>query len=182
MTQTTHLSCTCGQTRLTVEGTPIVAAECCCTSCRTAGGRLEALPGAPKIVEPNGATQLILYRKDRVHFDGGTELLREHRLAPQSATRRVVAICCNTPMFLEFTKGHWLSLYGYLWSPEARPRIEMRTMTSDALPGANLSNDIPNPKRQTFSFFVKLLSAWLAMGFSVPKIAFVQGKIDDPAG
>ena len=143
---------------------------------------MEALPGAPKIVEPNGATQLILYRKDRVHFDGGTELLREHRLASQSATRRVVAICCNTPMFLEFTKGHWLSLYGYLWSPEARPRIEMRTMTSDALPGANISGDIPNSKRQSFAFFVKLLSAWLAMGFSVPKIAFVQGKIDDPAG
>jgi hypothetical protein len=140
---------------------------------------LEALPGAPKIVEPNGTTQMILYRKDRVHFDRGTELLREHRLTPQSATRRVVAICCNTPIFLEFTKGHWLNLYGRLWSPEARPRIEMRTMTRDALPGANLSNDIPNPKRQTFSFFVKLLSAWLAMRFSVPKITFVKGKIDD---
>jgi hypothetical protein len=55
----------------------------------------------------------------------------------------------------------------------------MRTMTSDALPGTNLSNDIPNPKRHTFSFFVKLLSAWPAMGFSVPKITFVKGEIDD---
>lgn len=177
MTQTTHLSCTCGQTRLTVEQRPIVTVECCCTSCRTAGGRLETLPGAPKIVEPNGATHLILYRKDRIRFEEGTELMREHRLTPQSATRRVVATCCNTPIFLEFTKGHWLSLYSCLWSAESRPAIEMRTMTSDALPGVNLSDDVPNPKSHTFSFFVKLLTAWAAMGFKVPKITFVKGEV-----
>lgn len=175
--QTTPLSCACGQTRLSVDNTPIVAVECCCTSCRAAGNWLEELLNAPKIVEPNGATHFVLYRKDRVHVEEGADLLGEHRLTPTSATRRVVATCCNTAMFLEFTKGHWLSLYGGLWPSESRPAIQMRTMTGDVLPGVTLSNDVPNPKSHTFSFMAKLMWAWVAMGFRVPKIDFVKGRI-----
>jgi hypothetical protein len=120
---------------------------------------------------------VVLYRKDRIHFVQGSELLKEHRLKSQSPTRRVVATCCNTPMFMDFTKGHWLSLYSCLWKAEAMPHIEMRTMTMDALDGAKLSDDVPNPKTHTVSFFVKLLGAWVAMGFKVPRVA-VDGVLD----
>jgi hypothetical protein len=178
MTQTVCLSCVCGQTRLSVEGAPIVTVECFCTSCRVAGGKLEALPGAPKIVEANGATHLVLFRKDRVHFEKGADQLNEHRLTAKSATRRVVATCCNTPIFLEFSKGHWLSIFGGLWPSEQRPAIQMRTMTGDALPGVTLSGDVPNPKSHTFSFMAKLMAAWVGMGFKVPKFDFVRGEID----
>jgi hypothetical protein len=176
MTKSTQLSCACGAVQLTVEKAPILSVECCCTSCRTAGGTLEALPGAPRIVGPNGATHVVLYRKDRVHFVKGSGLLKEHRLNTQSPTRRVVATCCNTPMFMDFTKGHWLSLYSCLWQSETLPRVEMRTMTSDALKGVTLSDDVPNPKTHTVSFFVKLLGAWVAMGFKVPVVA-VDGEL-----
>ncbi len=153
-----------------------MSVECCCTSCRTAGGRLESLAGAPRIVESNGATHLVLYRKDRIHWVQGSELLKEHRLTAETATRRVVATCCNTPMFLDFTKGHWLSLYGRLWPAETRPPIETRTMTSDAPEGVTLSDDVPNPKTHTVLFFIKLLGAWVAMGFRIPKVA-VNGTL-----
>ena len=178
MTHATLLSCHCGRTRLSVEKAPILTAECCCTSCRTAGQRLEALPNAPEIVEPNGATHFVLYRKDRVRFEKGLDQLREHRLTPESATRRVVAVCCNTPVFLEFSKGHWLSIYGGLWPLETRPAIEMRTMTGDALTGVTLSNDVPNPKSHSLSFMARLMIAWVAMGFRVPKIDFIKGEVN----
>jgi hypothetical protein len=176
MTETTRLQCSCGRCRLGVERSPIVSVECCCTSCRIAGGRLETLPGAPRIVQPNGATHFVLYRKDRVHFVQGAELLREYRLTSRSPTRRVVASCCNTPMFLDFTRGHWLSLYGCLWTAATVPPVEMRTMASDAPDGAALSDDVPNPRRHAFRFFVRLLGAWVAMRFKVPKIA-VNGEL-----
>jgi hypothetical protein len=171
MTQTTQLSCACGQALLKVEGAPIISAECCCNSCRSAGAILQTLTSAPPILEPSGATRLVLYRKDRVRFVRGAALLKEYRLTPNSKTRRVVAACCNTPVFLEFQKGHWLSLYGCLWPDGSLPPLEMRTMTMDLPTGTTLPDDVPNARRQTFSFFVKLLSAWIAMGFRSPKVA-----------
>ena len=33
----------------------------------------------------------------------GQQYLEEHRLKPESPTRRVIAKCCNSAMFLDFT-------------------------------------------------------------------------------
>lgn len=170
MTQHAQVSCSCGQVQLQLDKTPILAAECHCTSCRTAGRRLQQLSAAPQVIEDNGGTQFVLYRKDRVHFTRGLELLREHRLTPTSPTRRVVASCCHTPVFLEFQRGHWLSVYSLLWPDNQRPQIEMRTMVSDRTDAAALPNDVPNARHQTLGFMAKLLGAWVAMGFKVPKI------------
>jgi hypothetical protein len=128
--------------------------------------------------EASGATRFVLYRKDRVHLRSGAGRLKELRLTPAAKTRRVVATCCQTPVFLEFENGHWLSLYGRLWPAGTLPRLEMRTMTADLPAGAALPDDVPNGKRQPISFFVKLLRAWIAMGFRSPKIAFVEGRLD----
>jgi hypothetical protein len=170
MTQQTHVSCSCGQVQLQLDKTPILTAECHCTSCRTAGAQLQQLSAARPVLEANGGTQFVLYRKDRVHLTRGMELLREHRLTPSSPTRRVVASCCNTPVFLEFERGHWLSIYSRLWPEAQRPAIELRTMISDLADASALPNDVPNARRQSLGFIAKLLGAWVAMGFRVPKI------------
>lgn len=175
MTQTTGLQCSCGQVCLEVEHPPIVSTECHCNSCRAAGARLQALPEAPAFMESNGGTRFLLYRKDRVRFRRGSDLLREFRLTPGARTRRAVASCCNTPVFLEFQNGHWLSLYGCLWGSET-PAPQLRTMTADLRDGAMLADDIPNAKRQSLSFFAKLMGAWIAMGFRSPKIP-VYGEL-----
>ncbi|MDP3897559.1 MAG: DUF6151 family protein [Mesorhizobium sp.] len=169
------LSCSCGEVRIDVARAPILSAECHCDSCRAAGARLEALPGAPRVRLDNGGTHFVLYRKDRVRFATGGERLREFRLTPKSKTRRVAAACCNTPLFLEFQGGHWLSLYAGLWPEAARPAPEMRTMTSNAV--APLPDDMPNARHQSPGFMAKLLGAWIAMGFRSPKIE-VGGQID----
>jgi hypothetical protein len=169
MSERTQLSCACGRVRLEVERAPIVSAECHCTSCRTAGAQLQARPDARPVLEANGGTHFVLYRKDRIHFLQGTELLKEHRLSPHAKTRRVLASCCNSPVFLEFERGHWLSMYAGLWPEDVRPAIELRTMISDLADASSLPDDVPNARYQSFMFFKRLLAAWAAMGFRAPK-------------
>ena len=178
--QTTILTCNCGQVALEVQGRPIVSAECLCTDCQNAGAFLQLLPGAPPTLDKKGATRFVLYRKDKVRCEKGQDCLREHRLSKDSKTRRVVAICCNTPMILEFTNGHWLSIYGGLWPVASLPALEIRTMTRDRPEGVELPDDVPNPSTHTFSFYARLFRAWAAMHFRAPKVAYVNGDLDAP--
>lgn len=180
MSSETSLRCRCGKTQLTVAGAPILSAECLCDSCRQAGKVLQSLADAPAVLNDYDATAFVLYRKDRVRYLSGVETLREHRLTPTRKTRRVVATCCNTPIFLEFSQGHWLSLYSQLWPEQQRPSPQLRTMVSD-LPdkGAALPKDLPNYRYQSVGFFFKLLTAWAAMGFRSPAMPAINGALDE---
>lgn len=178
MTSTPHslLRCNCGRFQLAIDGPPIVSVACCCNSCRAAAARMQQLPSAPSVLDANGCTPFVLYRKDRLRFLAGAAALKEFRLMPTSKTRRVVASCCNTPVFLEFQSGHWLSLYGSLWPVGRRPALQMRTMAMDLPAGTVLPDDVPNARRQPASFMFKLLGAWMAMGFKAPQIV-VNGEL-----
>lgn len=173
----TELACACGQVRIEVTGRPIVSAECCCNSCRRASTTFEALPGARPVREPNGTTRYELFRKDRVRIVSGAGQLREFRLKPNAHTRRVVAACCNTPLFTEFESGHWLSMYGRLWPAGTLPPLQVRTMAGDLPDPSVLPGDVPNARAHTGSFMWKLLGAWVAMGFRVPKVE-VAGRLE----
>lgn len=170
MKETTSLACACGRACMEVRGAPIASVECCCNSCREVSQRVQRLDAAPHILTDYGATPFVMYRKDRVRFVSGVDQFREIRISPNAKTRRVVATCCNTPMYLEFAHGHWLSIYAGLWPSGARPPLEMRTMAVDLPAGMTLPDDVPNAKKQSFRFFTKLLGAWIAMGFRVPKV------------
>ena len=88
-----------------------------------------------------------------------------------------MASCCDTPLFLEFKGGHWLSLYGALWPDATRPRAELRTMTRDLPDRASLPDDVPNCSTQSFGFYGRLFGAWVAMGLRSPTID-VEGELD----
>lgn len=178
MKNATPLTCACGRVRLLAEGKPIISAQCLCADCQEAGAFLQSLANARSVLDENGATRFELYRKDRVACEGGGQHLREHRLSAGSKTRRVIATCCNTPMFLEFADGHWLSLYGGLWPQQSLPPLEIRTMTRDRRAGIELPDDVPNPRAHTLRFYAKLLQAWVAMRFRVPKVDYVHGVLD----
>jgi hypothetical protein len=70
-------------------------------------------------------------------------------------------------MFLDFTKGHWLSMYRRRFSTDA-PEIEMRVMTKDRRASVALADDVPNYRGHSGRFMMKLLAAWIAMGFRLP--------------
>lgn len=144
-------------------GAPILTGACYCSSCQEAGRQLEQLSSAPPVLDPDGGTEVILYRKDRVQCEMGLENLEEHRLKPESPTRRVVATCCNSAMFLEFTKGHWLSMYRNRF-PSGAPPLGMRVMTKDRRAGVELAGDIPNHRGFSGKFMLKLIAARIAMG------------------
>lgn len=169
MGEATQIACGCGQTRLAVEGKPIDSVECCCTSCREAADRMQSLEGAPRTLTDHGTTPFVMYRKDRVRFLSGIENLAGFRLSPEAPSTRVIATCCNTPAYLEFKGGHWLSLYGGLWAEGTMPAPTMRTMASDLPEGVALPDDIPNAGKQNLRFFARLFGAWVRMGFRNPK-------------
>jgi hypothetical protein len=164
-------SCRCGQVRFAVSGAPIMHVACYCTSCRTAGRGFEQTLGSPPVVTDDGGTDLVLYRKDRFVQTAGAGLLSEHRLKPDSPTRRMVATCCNTPVLLDFTKGHWVSVYRGCLAGEI-PALQMRVMTQEKPVGATLSEDAPNHATRPGGFMWKLLSSWAAMGFRRPAVTW----------
>ncbi len=161
--------CRCGRVKLEGVGRPILAACCYCASCQEAGHRFEQLDSAPPVLNPGGGTDYLLYRKDRVQCVTGQEYLSEHRLKPDSPTRRGVTTCCNSAMFLDFSKGHWLTLYRNRF-PAGAPPVEMRIMTKDRRDGVVLANDLPNFDTHSGKAMLRLIAAWIAMGLRRPDI------------
>jgi hypothetical protein len=162
-------TCQCGEVRFEAIGAPILTAACYCTSCQEAGRQFEQLASAPRVLDSDSGTGMILYRKDRVRCVTGQQHLQERRLKPDSPTRRVIATCCNSAMFLDFTKGHWLSMYRSRFPADAPP-LEMRVMTDERRSGVTLADDMPNYGGRSGKFMVKLIAAWIAMGFRRPEI------------
>jgi len=162
--------CQCGQTSIALTGKPILSATCYCESCRTAGHQFERDLGAPQTVNATGGVDYCSYRKDRVKIEQGAQLLREYRLKPDSPTRRVVANCCNSPMFVDFTPGHWLTIFRDR-QPDAA-KSQMLLMTKDKLEGMKLPADIPAYRTMPPGFMLKLIASWAAMGFRRPKIVW----------
>ncbi len=153
--------CRCGTVTLELSAQPIEKTSCHCSSCIEAGEVLEKLPNGEAILDESGGVSYVLFRKDAIRCTAGREYLREHRLTAGSLTRRVVAVCCSTFMFLDFTKGHWVSVH--------RDRIE----DAGVIAHATFQN------RQSPMFLLRLLAAWAGMGFRNPKIDFVDGQLND---
>jgi len=170
--QRTSAPCRCGKVELEIVGPPILRGICYCTSCQEAGRRHQAMSGVDPVLAADGGTDYVLYRKDRVRCVQGGDLLEERRLKPDSPTRRMHARCCNSAMFLDFTRGHWLTVYrGRL--PDHIPPASLRMMTAERPAGVVLPDDMANYPGFSGKFMLKLLRAWVAMGFRRPAIAGV---------
>ena len=167
----TQAVCQCGQTKIALTGAPILNATCYCESCRAAGQAFERDLGTPHTVNEDGGVDYCSWRKDRVKIVAGGARLKEFRLKPDSPTRRVVAMCCSSPMFADFTPGHWLSIFRGRLGADA-PKSTMRLMTRDKPDGVELADGIPNYKAMPPLFLFKLIASWAAMGFRRPKITW----------
>ena len=167
MTTTTSATCRCGKVRLEIAGEPILRGICYCKSCQQAGRLHQAATGADAVLGQDGGTDYVLYRKDRVRCVSGGDVLEERRLRPDSPTRRMFARCCNTAMFLDFTKGHWLTIYRARLGDDIPPAT-MRMMTAERVEGAALADDMTNYRGHSGRFMLKVLGAWIAMSFRRP--------------
>jgi len=163
------ITCACGAVCLDAVGASIISVICHCTSCRTAGREFDSRSPVTPIVDTGGGTPVVLWRKDQLKCVQGCEHLVAHRLTPTSPSRRLVASCCETPMFGDFTKGFWVSIYRD--RVQDAPLPTMRVMTGDALDEVALPQDsLPRFRGRPGKFMLKLLATWASMGFRMPKI------------
>src|SRR5690606_1024261 len=163
-------TCTCGKVRLALEAAPFLSAVCYCDECQAAGNRLAVLAGAPVALVPAGGSRYVMVRKGRVRTEAGEEHLAPFRLKPESPTRRIVATCCNTPMFLDVTIAHWITLYSDRLPAQARPPVEVRVMTKYRASDLPYPDDAPHYEGQNARFVFKVLGAWIGMGFRRPRL------------
>jgi hypothetical protein len=85
---------------------------CYCDDCQEGSRQIEALPGAASIRGPDGGTEYLAYRKDRIKCSKGAAFLQSHKIRQTSVTNRVVANCCNSAMYLNFDDGkYWVDLW-----------------------------------------------------------------------
>lgn len=181
MDVTTTLVCQCGQFHMEVVGSPLLSAQCHCASCRKAARELANFGPARALTEDNGGTNYTLYRKDRVRFPHGLDGLHAYRLSATAPTRRVLTACCNSPVFVEFTGGHWLSIYTSMWPMAERQRPDLRTQIADAPAQTKFDHSIPASKWHTTKFYARLAAAWAAMGFRTPKLKIPDWPPISPA-
>jgi hypothetical protein len=65
-------------------------------------------------------------------------------------------------MYLDFEKGHWLSVYRTALRGDVPPP-EMRVHTKSRPAGTDLPDDVPSYSGFSFKFMAKLSGAWIAM-------------------
>jgi hypothetical protein len=147
-------------------GEPIVVSVCHCDDCQRASKELEALPGAPKILDATGGTAYVMHRRDRAVCQKGAGHLVDHTLEGEKETKRVVAGCCQTPMYLDFAPGHWQAWFRDRW-PDPAPAIQMRVQTRFAPAGAVWPDRVKRSPTYPLGFIVRLLRS--RIGYREPQ-------------
>lgn len=157
-------ACACGRVELEATGAPILAAICYCNDCQAGGHMIEALPGAPKVLNDDGGSDYLLYRKDRARVTKGAELLKPLKLKEASGTNRVIATCCNSAVMLTFDgPQHWLDFYRNRIVRGGAPPVQMLVCTKTAPAPDRLPRDVPSYPGHSLQLIGKLLRARLAM-------------------
>jgi hypothetical protein len=141
----------------------MMSVACYCDTCQEGSSRIEGLPGAPSVREPHGGTEYVLYRKDRVAYVTGYELVKDYKLERNLKTNRVVASCCNSAIMMRFDDArHWVPIYRARLEPNA-PEIQMRICTSFLRESVVLPDDVPAHRAYPAAFVRTLLSSWVGM-------------------
>lgn len=159
-------ACACGKVELEAKGAPIATAICYCNDCQAGGRMIEALPNASKVLNDDGGSDYILYRKDRARVAKGAELLKPLKLKDGSSTNRVIATCCNSAVMLNFDGAHhWIDFYRNRITRGSVPPVQMLVCTKAAPEPKRLPKGVPNYPAHSLRFLGKLLGAKLAMVF-----------------
>ena len=159
----TMAQCACGRVVLRMRGAPITSIACYCDDCQTGARKIEALPNASPVKDPDGGTSYLVYRKDRLDCLSGEEHLQSLKIKPESPTNRVVATCCNSGMYLGFDDSkHWVDIY-HTRIQGPVPPVQLRICTRYKPLSAENPTDIPSYPGYPFKFIVRLLAARIAM-------------------
>lgn len=158
--------CSCERVDIEAFGAPITSAVCYCDTCQKGSRQIGALTSAVPDLDTSGGTAYILYRKDRIKYSKGAELLKEYKIEEESATSRVVAACCNSAMIMRFDDArHWVLVYRSRFQGDI-PALQWRLCTRSKRENVEVPVDIPSSAMYPAGFLWKLLTSRLAMLFS----------------
>ncbi len=159
--------CRCGAVELAATGRPIIASVCYCDDCQTASRQIAALASFPRpVAEPDGGTQYLLFRKDRFACAKGFAQLTAIKLTDASATRRMVAACCNSAMYMAFDdKRHWVSAYRDRFEGDVPP-LEVRICTKSRTSDEALETSIPSYAGYPPRLIFRLVGSMFAMALA----------------
>ncbi len=157
--------CSCRKVVIEAFGAPIASTVCYCDTCQEGSRRIEASPNAAPILSPDGGTAYILYRKDRVKYVTGAELLKGYKIDEKSTTSRMVATCCNSAMVMQLGNPmHWVPIYRGRFHDDVPP-LQWRICTKFKPANAEIPNDVPASAMYPAGLMWKLLTSKIAMVF-----------------
>ena len=157
------IRCCCGNVGMEANGAPMTSTVCYCDTCQEGSRQIEALPGATPVLGPDGGTEYVLYRKDRVKYSKGAERLNAYKIDSNSTTHRMVATCCNSAMVMRFEDAkHWVCVYRGRLQGNVPP-LQWRICTKFAPANAEIPKDVPSYGMYPPGLMLKLLGSKLAM-------------------
>ena len=158
------LRCLCGSVELEATGAPIICAACHCADCLEGSRRLEALPNARPILDSYGGTPYVLYRKDRVKYLKGAQLIKSLKVDDDSPNRAYTT-CCNSFMLLDLPNPmHWVPVFRGGFQGKV-PSLEMRINAKFKKGSGDFPRDVPTYSSLSLKFVRKLLGSKIAMVF-----------------
>ena len=166
-TEITRISiarCLCGNVELEATGDPIICAACHCADCHEGSLRIEALPNARPILDSHVGTPYVLYRKDRVRYSKGMQLIKYLKV-DEDSPNRAYSTCCNSFILLDLPSPmHWVPVFRGGLQGEL-PKLEMRINAKFKKENSDAPVDVPTYSSLSFKFVRKLLGSKLAMLF-----------------
>jgi hypothetical protein len=157
--------CSCGSVDIEAFGAPITSAVCYCDTCQLGSRQVEELPNAVPVLGPDGGTAYVLYRKDRISYAKGAELLKDYKIEERSTTSRVVATCCNSAMVMRFDDAkHWVPVYRARFQGDVPP-LQWRICTQFKPEHAAIPTDVPSSAMYPGGLMWQLLTSKLSMLF-----------------
>jgi hypothetical protein len=165
----THVAhCRCGAVEVGAWGAPIVVSACYCDDCQEAAQRFAASAAVAPAVSGDGGTEFMVFRRDRIACTRGADRLRAMRLTDASKTRRMIAGCCATPMYLAFDDGRpWVSAFRGSFGAGA-PAVEMRICTRFRRSDVAVEDGLRSYPGYPVGMMVRIMAVWPLMLFSRP--------------
>ncbi|HEY3621438.1 MAG TPA: DUF6151 family protein [Roseiarcus sp.] len=160
--------CRCGAVEISGWGEPIVVSACYCDDCQAAAQRLAASANSAPAASADGGTEFMVFRRDRIACTRGAENLQAMRLTAATKTRRMIAGCCKTPMYVGFDdKKPWVSAFRASFGADAPP-VEMRICTRFRRADDKANDSLPSHPGYPPAMIFRILAAWPLMLFSRP--------------
>ena len=160
--------CRCGAVEIGAWSNPLVVAACYCDDCQAASGRLAASANGAPVASADGGTEFMVFRRDRIACTRGAENLQSMKLTAATKTWRMIARCCETPMYIAFDdKRPRVSALRAGFGAGA-PAVEMRICTRFRRPENKPEDGLPEHPGYPAAMILRILAAWPGMLFGRP--------------